>query len=226
MSKLWEAPPSRERPVLSVPVIARAAIELADQEGIDALSMQRVAAVLGFTKMALYRHVSDKAELLAVMVDVAVGEPPQLGAGDWRARLESFLAALSAVWERHPWLPWVTLGDRMMGPREMAWVECALTALDDTGLSGVEKMDAVTLLFGHIRNTQSSGTAGTQPWAEDHQVREPYKELLERHGDRFPALSATLAGIGDAPGDFGRRFGLDCILDGLAVRIGRAASGA
>lgn len=225
MNKLWEAPQSRERPSLSVPAIARAAIELADKEGIDALSMQRVAAALGFTKMALYRHVSDKAELVAIMVDDAVGEPPALDRGDWREKLEEFVRCLTEIWDRHPWLPWVTVGERMMGPREMAWIECVLRALDGTGLTSADKMDAATLLFGHIRNTQSARTAGTQPWAEDHRAREPYTDLLARHGDRFPVLAATLADIGETPGDFGRRFGLDCILDGLAARIAGLGQG-
>lgn len=54
-----------------------------------------------------------------------------------------------------------------MGPREVAWTEAAVAALDGTPLDGTEKMDAVFLVFGHIRNTQSTSTAGTQAWSDD-----------------------------------------------------------
>src|SRR5262245_45380964 len=112
---LWEqsARPARKPRVgLSLDRIARAGIEIADAEGIDAISMQRVAGELGFTKMSLYRYVASKAELLAVMIDLAVGEPPDLGSvsGGWRARLEEVIRQVTDIWRRHPWLPVVTVG--------------------------------------------------------------------------------------------------------------------
>src|SRR5882672_801285 len=100
------------RPGLTIDGIARAAMAIADADGLDALSMQRVAASLDVTKMALYRYVAGKAELSAVMIELAVGEPPSLVGvpGGWRARLEEFVRRLAEVWHEHPWLPWATLG--------------------------------------------------------------------------------------------------------------------
>ena len=117
--------------------IAAAAVLVADSEGIESVSMQRVAESLDFTKMSLYRHMSGKADLIAVMVEYAVGEPPDLSRvkGGWRARLERWARALSTSWEEHPWLPGVTVGARAMGPRETGWVESAVAALDGTPLS-------------------------------------------------------------------------------------------
>ena len=76
---------------LNVEKIAAAAVAVADTDGIDAVSMQRVAEDLSFTKMSLYRHVAGKADLVAVMIEHAVGTPPDLHRvkGGWRPRLET-----------------------------------------------------------------------------------------------------------------------------------------
>jgi AcrR family transcriptional regulator len=219
---LWgeRAKPRRgPKPALDIDRIARTALRIADAEGLAAVSMQRVAGELDFTKMALYRYIAGKAELLAVMIDLAVGDPPDLGPvpGGWRPRLEEFARLLAAAWERHPWLPWATMGDRVMGPNEVGWIECAVGALDGTGLTGAEQLDAVFVLCGHIRNTQSTATAGTQPWSSDKRVAPAMDDVLGPNADRFPALAAAVAAAEDgAPGDNGRAFGLRCLLDGLA----------
>lgn len=209
------------KPALSIGRIATVAMTIADTEGLAAVSMHRVAGELDFTKMALYRYVSGKAELLAVMIEAAVGEPPDLAGvpGGWRPRLQEFARLLAVSWERHPWLPWATIGDRVMGPREVGWIECAVGALEDTRLTGVERMDAVFVLFGHIRNTQSMTTAGTQPWTSDKQVAPAMRNLLAVHGGRYPSLTSAVGTADRAPHDNGRAFGLRLILDGLAARI-------
>jgi AcrR family transcriptional regulator len=222
---LWglREPPSRgPRPGLTVAGIAGAAVEIADADGLDALSMQRVAVALGVTKMALYRYVAGKSDLEAVMIEAAVGDPPDLAGvpGGWRARLEEFARLLALAWRRHPWLPWITVGDRVMGPRELGWVESALAALDGTPLDGTERLDAVFVLFGHIRTTQSLTTAGTQPWTADKRVM---RQLLAAHPDRYPALTQVLSADGSVGGsaDNGREFGLRRLLDGLQQLIDR-----
>ena len=76
---LWRADSEQaaaERPRLRVGLIVQTAIAIADAEGLEAVSMQRVAADLGYTPMALYRHVQDKAHLVAAMADSAYGSPP------------------------------------------------------------------------------------------------------------------------------------------------------
>ncbi|MEV4575623.1 TetR/AcrR family transcriptional regulator [Nonomuraea jabiensis] len=219
---LWSQPRSPgRRPPLSLEKIARTAIDIADAEGLDAVSMQRIAADLGFTKMSLYRHVANKAELLAVMIDMAVGDPPAVSAvsGGWRPRMEHLLQALTETWSRHPWLPGATMGERPMGPNEAAWTDRAVQALSGTGLGGDERLAAAFILFGHIRNTQSMTTAGTQPWASGGHFDATLTELLHSRRDDFPALAEAISGGADALTDNGRRFGLDRILDGLAALI-------
>ncbi|WP_370947242.1 TetR/AcrR family transcriptional regulator [Amycolatopsis sp. cg5] len=221
--RLWglrDRPAPKTRPTLNLERVAAAAIELADAEGMAAVSMQQVAARLDVTKMALYRHVANKAELVAVMIETAVGEPPDLSPiPHWRDRLVTWADGMREAWRRHPWIPVATVGDRMEGPREIGWTESAVAALEGTGLDGAERMDAVFLVSGHIRNTQSADTAGTQPWTDGRELNPMITDLLGRHGYAFPALAAATASVNGAELDNGWQFGLDRILDGLAVLI-------
>ena len=222
---LWgmrERPARGPKPAFSIGHIARVAVDIADTDGVQAVSMQRVASELQFTKMAMYRYVSGKAELLAVMIEEAVGEPPDLRrvAGGWRPRLEEWARCMWAAWDRHPWLPAATAGERIMGPNETDWIECAVAALAGTGLDGGEQMDAVAVLSGHIRSSQSAAAAGTQPWTTGRQ-----REVLLAHADRYPAVTAALAGAAAPQArDSLREFGLTRILDGLAMLIGERPS--
>ena len=217
---LWELA-DQGRPVmrtpLTVPRIAAAGIALADAAGMASVSMQQVAGMLDVTKMALYRHVTNKAVLVAVMIEIAVGTPPDLSTvpGGWRPKLTEWAGLMRETWQRHPWLPAATVGERAMGPREIGWTEAAVAALDGTGLTGAECMDAVFLLSGHIRNTRSAATAGTQPWNRDKRLR----AQIAAHGDLFPALVAATADAGDVNLDSSWQFGLDRIFDGLELLI-------
>ncbi|MFC7761642.1 TetR/AcrR family transcriptional regulator [Catellatospora bangladeshensis] len=112
---LWavRAQPTRgPKPALTLDRIAEAAVAVADAEGLAAVSMQRVAADLGFTKMSLYRYLPGKAELVALMVEHAVGAPPELDPADWRTALRDWAHHLLAAYVRHPWALEATVGPR------------------------------------------------------------------------------------------------------------------
>jgi AcrR family transcriptional regulator len=206
---------------LNIENIAAAAVAVADTDGIDAVSMQRVAEDLSFTKMSLYRHVAGKADLIAVMIEHAVGTPPELQRvkGSWRPRLERWARALSASWEDHPWLPGVTVGSRVIGPNETGWVETAVAALGETPLSPTERMDVVTLLSGHLRNTHGVESAGTQPWhAGPWAYDRTHNEMIRERPDRFPALHEVAGRRTRTPRQT-RDFGLRCLLDGVEQAI-------
>jgi AcrR family transcriptional regulator len=223
---LWEgrsSPGRGPKPVLSVEQITEAAVRIADEHGLDAVSMQAVADAVGFTKMSLYRHVRGKDELLAVMIEYAVGEPPTFPPGQpWRSRIEAWAERLAEEWRRHPWLPSAAVGHRAMGPREISWSECVLQALAELRLTPAERLDVAFLLFGHLRNTQSLDTAGTQAWNEPG-----HRRLLARRPDEFSAMLEVTAT--PASDDFGRGFGLSLILDGVQAlhdsRAKEASSG-
>ncbi|MEV5501058.1 TetR/AcrR family transcriptional regulator [Nonomuraea fuscirosea] len=216
---LWglRKPSSRgPRAAFDLDQVADTAVKVADAEGLEAVSMQRIAAELGFTKMALYRYVKDKAELIAVMIEAAVGEAPELGGvTGWRAKLEEYARELSAAWRLHPWLPSITAGDRVMGPRETAWPESALGALAGTPLTERERLEAIMLVSNHIRATHAAAGPGTQVWTAG-EAGPVMRDLLLRNADRFPLLATTQAVPSPATT---REFGLNAILDGLEHAI-------
>ena len=226
---LWGPHPKPSRgpkPGLSLERIARAGVEIADAEGLAAVSMQRVAGQLDFTKMSLYRYVPGKAELVALMVETAIGEVPPPGAptGGWREQLGAWAGQLAAVFHRHPWLLDATVGPRLVGPAELSWMEQAAAALDGTGLTGAECLDALVLLAGHVRGiAQQSRAAGSaaKPEAEFAAV---LGTVVQAHGERYPALTAAFASAASLGGqDQALDFGLRRILDGLGVLITQRA---
>ncbi|MFD8548416.1 TetR/AcrR family transcriptional regulator [Streptomyces sp. NPDC059649] len=225
---LWggrERPSRGPRPALSLERITRTAIALADVGGLGAVSMQRVAGELDFTKMSLYRYVPGKNELVALMIDSAMGEPPTLPEG-WRNGLRAWADALSAAYRRHPWLLGAATGPRVMGPNELGWTETAVAALADTGLSGGEQLDAVVVVSGHVRalaQVAASMGLGSARATEPEQVMSAaLNELLVGRADRYPAVAAALSATeADAAArDRADEFGLERILDGLEVYMG------
>ncbi len=231
LSALWgqRAPATRgPKATLTVSQIGAAAMAIADADGLDAVSMQAVADALGYSKMALYRHVATKDGLLAVMIDAGVGPPPDIRRvrGGWRRRVEAYARALWDTWQVHPWLPAATVGGRAMGPNEVGWVEQALRAFDGTGLSGDERIDAVLLVSSHVRTTHSLATSGTFPWTAERRLSPDMTSLLQENAERFPAILDALGHASPRPvRHVEDGLGLACILDGLALRIDQRRSG-
>jgi len=217
---LWRRrtrPTRGPKPALSLERIADTAIGIADAEGLAAVSMQRVAAEFGFTKMSLYRYLPGKAELVALMVERAIGEPPEVGTGDWRAALQQWAQRLLAGYLRHPWVLEATVGPRPIGPNELDWMERAVAAMAGTGLTGSERLDAIAVLAGHARMIAQQAAAADRPEA---QLLAQITDLLREHGDRFPALAATMTSAAtEGPQDQAFTFGLARILDGLQLLI-------
>jgi AcrR family transcriptional regulator len=201
------------KPALSVDRIAEAAIALADAEGLAAVSMERVAAGFGFTPMALYRYVPGKAELVALMVERGIGQPPPLG-GSWRERLAAWAAALGERWRAHPWSLDATDRLRPMGPNELAWLEAGLGALADTGLSPRQRQAACVAVLAQVR------TAARFATAPDGLTGSAWEAAAASfaEGDGYPGLRAVLA---EPPNEDTLGFGLRCVLDGIEAVIGR-----
>lgn len=214
------------RPALSVDRIARTAVGIADADGLAAVSMQRVAAELNFTKMALYRYLASKDELLAVMIDAAIGPPPVVRRvpDGWRPRVEEWARQMRATWLRHPWLQEATVAPRVMGPNEVGWCESAFEALSASGLASDEQRDAVVTLLGHVRSFHSTMSAGSRLWDADGEVGRQLQQVLEQDERRFPTLLAAVRSTAGPTDDDAWRFGLRCILDGLAMRVAEGAS--
>src|SRR3954471_7474389 len=88
---------------LNVDLVVDAAVELADEQGLNAVTMAAVAKRCGFTTMSLYRHVSGKDELVRRMLEVTLGSAPPLEGAGWRAGLEQWSRAMLEVLDAHPW---------------------------------------------------------------------------------------------------------------------------
>jgi AcrR family transcriptional regulator len=222
-------PPRGPKPGLSLERIVSAAVRVAGAEGLAAVSMSRVAAELGTGPMSLYRYVTRKDELLALMVDAAHGPPP---AGppdeDWRAGLTRWSWAIRAAYQRHPWVLQIPIRGLPSLPNEVAWFEEGLRCLAGTGLAEAAKGSVILLVTGYVRNAATIDTdieaairaSGKMPdeWMSS------YARTITRLADpqRFPALTKFIAaGVFDRadPPDTEFSFGLERVLDGIAALV-------
>jgi AcrR family transcriptional regulator len=223
-----DQPRKGPRPALTLPRIVAAAIKVADTEGLDAVSMSRVAAEAGTAPMSLYRHVSAKDELIEHMLDTAWGPPPDRVAEDWRAGLTRWAWGMRTAFQLHPWAVRIPLKSLPIMPNAVAWFENALAAMEETGLSEPRKASVIMLLSGFTRNLASTeadiGAAMQASGLPPDQWMSYYSQLLRKLTDpqRFPALTTFIdSGVfeaADGPDDE-FIFGLDRILDGIATLI-------
>jgi AcrR family transcriptional regulator len=219
------------KPALSLARIVDAGVRIADSEGLDAVSMGRVAASLDTAPMSLYRHVSSKDELVRLMVDAAWGDSPGplLPGEDWRAGLSRWAWGFRAALQRHPWAAHLPISGLPIMPREIAWFEDALACLAGTGLTEARKASVILLLSGYVRNLAATeadiaAAVAASGLAVDEWMAS-YPRMLGQLADprRFPALTAFIAAgvfeTVDSPDDE-FIFGLGRILDGVGVLIG------
>jgi AcrR family transcriptional regulator len=213
---------------LSLERIVDAAVKVAADEGLAAVSMSRVAAELGASTMSLYRYVAAKDELLALMVDAATGPPPAVGEDGWRAGLSRWAWAELAVYRRHPWALRVPISGPPVTPNQTAWLEQGLRCLHDTGLGEGEKLSVILLVTGFVRNSASLEAdlaAAFQAGGTTAQAAMTgYGRLIARLTDaqRYPALHAVIeAGVVDQADhpDAEFVFGLERLLDGIDVLV-------
>jgi AcrR family transcriptional regulator len=219
--------PARTQRALSRERILAVAVELADEDGLETLSMRRLGQRLGVDPMSLYNHVRDKEDLLDGLGEAIVGEidaPP--AAADWRGTLRATILAARATMLRHPWAAAVIESRVTPGPATMRHMERVLRTLRDGGFS----VD----LAHHALHVLGSRVLGfSQDLFDDRAADEPDPEEAARMArtwaTAFPAI-AELAmavrhdgGLGGCDDDVEFAFGLDLILDGLEQR--RIAAG-
>ncbi|MER5885627.1 TetR/AcrR family transcriptional regulator C-terminal domain-containing protein [Streptomyces sp. NPDC001941] len=214
--------------------IVATAIEVADAEGLAALSMRRVAGALGLSTMALYRHVRGKADLVLLMSDAALARAP-LGPvpRDWRAAMEHAARWLRDAFTRHPWLtPAIASFTRPHPtPHAMAYTEWVLAGLAGTGLAPVDKVHVHLTLFAYVqgvataselerRALEDTGLSNDQWMARN----EPQFTAISAAGS-YPLLNTLFTE--DDPGlslDSLFEFGLRRTLDGIAVLIAETSA--
>ena len=228
MRELWGLADKGRRgpkPAMSVRAIAAAAVQLADDEGLDAVTMAAVARRLDFTTMSLYRYVESRQDLLVAMVDQALGPPPQPSPRwGWRRRVEEWARAESSQFFAHPWVLDVRTGSPPVGPHLMAWMEQGFAALSASGLPPARAADALLVIDGYVRSNTQLTLQYAAPGATETWVAQ-LRTVLD--ADQFPTVHAVLESgafedgsyVEEQERDFG--FGLEILLDGLERLAGR-----
>lgn len=255
MALLWgKCEPSSRGPkqALTVPEIVTAAIDLADTEGLAAVSMRKVADRLGRSPMALYTYVPGKAELLDIMLDTVFGElavdyPRDQG---WRAAAEASARDGWAFYERHPWVLQISGARSLLGPHELDLYEAQLRVFDGLALTGREMNRIVMVIGDFVRGAakavsdarQAPGATGLSDdewWEARSALLDEMIGGAETWAERWP----TITKIGDenafdqldrAPDDDTSyivwelldafEFGLQRLLDGIERYIDSRAS--
>lgn len=221
--------PKRE---MSVERIVEAAVEIADADGLGAVSMAAVAARLGFTPMSLYRYVTAKDDLVLLMQEEATGLPSEeaTSAGGWREQLTALYNEQVQMYLRHPWVLDIPISGSPVTPNSAAWMDAGLRALAETELTYEERLAVVlmvtgtsrwtgTVLAGYARTERERGLRGHDITVQEDAL---FRALISADG--YPELRAAIeAGVFlDDSDPF--RFNLERSLDGVAAYIDRVAS--
>ena len=225
---LRERPSRGPKPALSLARIVEAGVHVAATEGLAAVSMARVAEELGASTMSLYRYVAAKDELLTLMVDAALGPPPDPDPDEgWRAGLTRWSWGYHERLSAHAWAVRVPITEPPTTPNQVAWMERALWSLRATPMAEEQKASVLLLLSGYVRNDATLTVELTLAGFISDEAMLGYSRRLAAltDPDRFPAIHALLqAGVFDRadPPEKEFSFGLERMLDGIEVLIERA----
>jgi AcrR family transcriptional regulator len=200
--------------------VLEAAVDLADREGIDAVSMRRLGQELGIEAMSLYTHIRGKEDLLDGMVDMVVAEIPVDTAGpDWRTTLRRTILGARTVMLRHRWAARIIETRSAPGPATLAYMEAA---------TGIIRAGGFTVdLTHHAMHVLGSRVLGfNQDLFDDSGVPDPEMAaaFAAQMASAYPNIAAIAGaashegGLGGCDDDYEFGFGLDLILDGLERR--------
>ncbi len=230
---LRERPAKGPKPGLSLDRIVEEAVAIAAAEGVEAVSMPRVAKRLGVSTMSLYRYVEAKSELLILMQEAITPPTPTLDPeAGWRESLAVWAREQRKFFYAHLWVLRLPLTGPPATPRQVDWMECGLSALKDTGLPEEAKLSVLLLVGGYVRNEASVMSSIVKAIVEsgrtpDEHLRAYARTLAalsdpERHPGVTRVLeSGVLSGADGEDDEF--EFGLACVLDGVAALIERRA---
>ncbi len=203
----------------------RAALALADREGIEAVTMRRLAEELGAGAMSLYHHVPGKEALLDGMVDLVFAEieAPSPG-GDWKAEMRKRAVSTREALRRHPWAVGRMESTRTPGPADLALHEAVLRCLREAGFSVEMAVQAYSVqdayIYGYALQERGMAYATEAQFAGAAGERvERVEATTEDVVGMYPYLAEVVAGYVAQRGhnlSEAFEFGLDVILDGLA----------
>ena len=225
---VWDRPEPPTRPVpLDRERIVAAAIALADEAGLDAVSLRKVAARLNAGPMRLYGYISTKQELLDLMVDEIYAEVlPEEQPGEWRQALRILAHRTRQTALRHEWLADLLGGRPALGPHGLAVTEATLAALDgladlSTVMRAVETVSAYVTgaIRREIANLRAERATGLskRDW---QRASGPHVTRMLATG-RFPALARAVYDGTDVDAATSFETGLDWVLDAVAAKLVR-----
>lgn len=222
---VWERPEPPNRPVLaplSRERIVRAAIRLADADGLDGVSLRKIATALDVGPMRLYGYIENKEELLDLMVDTVHAEIRPSGDGR-REVLRSLAEAIRHAAHEHEWLADLLGGRPRLGPHALATSESVMAALGDIDLDAVMPVVASVNAYvtGAVRREIAERRAERATGLDEKRWQAAHGPYLERAfaEGRYPALATVVRDAAHLDADQTFRIGLEYLLDGIEARI-------
>jgi AcrR family transcriptional regulator len=229
-SLIWTRPErvQQERPALSRERIVRVALEMADTEGIDAISLRRIAARLHVSAMALYWYIERKEDVFELMIDAAYGEvpPAEPGSQDWRSQLQEMAVQVRAMMHRHPWFASLIGHRAILGPNALKQTDSLLAIVSQLGFDMTTSMSILVMfnayivgfVLGEMGEAEAQRRTGqsSQEWQE-HVA--PYMQEQVIASGRYPHLARYLVESEDRLSEERFLFGLTRLLDGIAAYV-------
>ncbi|GBG05539.1 TetR family transcriptional regulator [Paenibacillus agaridevorans] len=217
---------------LSVPQIVQAAIAIADEEGLTAVSMSRVAQSLGYTTMSLYRYIASKNDLLLLMQDAVCDFPiPEERSGEsWRERMKEYVALSVAVFREHPWYADIPFESLPLMPHNLRILDWMMRIMRDFPVNHFEKMSFLLLVSSYSRACgmieRDVALVMKEKGSMDSFHGQNYTAALQEliKPDQYPYLhplimSGAYTDEADNPIKDDLDFGLERILDGIEQYI-------
>lgn len=230
---IWARPERGSRgpkPVHSRDELAAAALRVADEEGLDAVTMRRVAAELGSGVTSLYRYVTGKGELVDLMSDAALGEvePPGL-TGEWRADLRAAARLFYDLLHDRPWLASIGSSRPSLGPNGLRWMEYLLSTVQGATTDPDEMLTLVGTVTMFAYGAASMDLADEQARRRSGLTDEQWMAAQGSYGEsvitggRYPLLAKVMVEAtgphADQPRDIRFTTGIDRLLDGIEANL-------
>jgi AcrR family transcriptional regulator len=208
------APLSRER-------VLRAAIELADQGGLESLTMRKLGQQLGVEAMSLYNHVANKDDILDGIVDLVVGDIDVPPAGThWKAAMRQRSISAHQVLLAHPWAAMLVMSRFNIGPGMTRYLDSTLGRLREGGFSIEEALDAWHTLDSHLYGFTLQEL--NLPFGVEETQNVSASVLGQIPAEQYPYVFEVITRIMQTGRDEDFEFGLDLVLDGLERNAGSA----
>lgn len=209
--------PKRE---ISIERIVEAAMAIADESGLAAVSMAAVAARFDMTPMALYRYVSAKDDLVSLMFEYGTGLPPSIdAAAPWRESIELWARAQLERFLAHPWLLDIPVDGLPLTPNGLAWAEAGVKAVNGSGMQGGHRLSAILTASGQMRWLAALMRTDRGTSAMDADQGELMTMLIT--AEEYPNYHDAL--FGEGPPSDEVSLAISVLIEGIAAVAGGAA---